>query len=74
MSLTFTISSIVRINRKEFGDIPEVSYNEITEQFEPVINLRGRAYAHRNRFIHKNKGDRKCQTWRWQSQLRQQNM
>jgi len=30
------------------GDIPVVVFNDITQQFEKVVNPRGLAYAHRN--------------------------
>lgn len=33
----------------DYGDIPAIHYNEITKLFEPVVNLRGRAYAARKR-------------------------
>ena len=31
------------------GDVPVCRYNEITKQWEPVVNNRGRAYAARRR-------------------------
>jgi hypothetical protein len=40
---------------KEYGDIPCVTYNEITRKFEPVDNPRGNAYATRNRLKFRNK-------------------
>ena len=33
----------------DFGDLPVARFNEITGRIEPVLNLRGRAYAARNR-------------------------
>lgn len=37
------------------GDVPVVTLNEITKVFEPVINLRGNAYAARNRLMYRKK-------------------
>jgi len=34
---------------KDFGDIPIGRFNEITNQFEEVVNTRGNAYAARKR-------------------------
>ena len=33
----------------DFGDLPVARFNEVTGRIEPVLNLRGRAYAARNR-------------------------
>lgn len=32
----------------DYGDIPVALFNDITRKFEPVVNNRGCAYAHRN--------------------------
>jgi hypothetical protein len=33
----------------DYGDVPVGTLNEVTGLWEPVVNLRGRAYATRNR-------------------------
>jgi len=33
----------------DFGDLPVARFNTLSRKFEPVVNLRGRAYAARNR-------------------------
>lgn len=44
---------------KDCGDIPVCNYNEITKEFEDVVNSRGYAYAHRNsKKFRKNKSDK----------------
>jgi hypothetical protein len=37
----------------DLGDIPIVNFNEITGRIEPVVNLRGSAYAARRRFAYR---------------------
>ena len=36
------------------GDLPVVNFNETTQKFEPVVNLRGRAYAARKRACYRS--------------------
>lgn len=39
----------------DYGDIPVVNFNTITNKFEEVVNNRGTAYAARNRLRYRNK-------------------
>lgn len=39
---------------KFLGDVPIVRWNEVTKNFEPVVNTRGNGYAGRNRQKHRN--------------------
>lgn len=38
-----------------FGDVPVIRWNEVTDKIEPVVNLRGRAYAARKRFAYRKR-------------------
>jgi hypothetical protein len=38
---------------KDCGDVPVCHWNEATGKMEPVVNLRGRAYAARRRFAYR---------------------
>ena len=38
---------------QDYGNIPTGVFNSETKQFEPAINRRGLAYAHRNRAMYK---------------------
>ena len=48
-----------RHDRYEWGDIPCVRLNEITQKFETVENRRGIAYAARKRMKYRRKYSRK---------------
>jgi len=39
----------------DYGDVPVISYNSITNKFEAVVNTRGRAYAARKRLAYRSK-------------------
>lgn len=39
----------------DYGDIPVVRLNEITDKLEAVVNTRGRAYAARKRLMYRGK-------------------
>lgn len=38
-----------------YGDVPMGRFNEITNEFEEVVNNRGKAYAARKRLMYRNK-------------------
>lgn len=42
---------------RDYGDLPVINFNAVTNKAEPVVNNRGYGYAARNRFSYRRRRD-----------------